>query len=752
MKKIKKITAAFLAAAMMTPAVFSVHAAEPEAPDIKAVQIDKTYLKAGEALHVSAPEGCTLRYFADGKEVEGDSFVLSDDYYEKWITVKAYDNGEEVSRDKAYFSRLPVIYINTDDGLGITSKDEYKPAVMSIQNNTEADTAMYDGVIKIKGRGNTSWNWPKKPYRIKLDKKTDLFGMGKNKNWVLLANYLDESLLRNTTAAQISKEMGLETMDTVWTDVVLNGEYVGNYQLCEQIRIDSTRMDIFDWESEAEDVASAIVKAEKKQGNTLDKSALEDCLKENLAWVTSGQFTFNDKLYSLADYGLEKDYDITGGYLFESSIEYDEVSEFTTNNGLMVMLNSPEFLYTNEEMMAYAQSYWNDFEAAYMSEDGYAETAEGKKHYSELADLDSMASYWVLMEIMANGDAIRKSRFAYKGVGEPLVFGPAWDFDWSSGSAAVTDKSDIWFLTGWEIPQAFYKEWLDDPVFLCRAAEKYWEVRPYLETLFANNGLVEQEIAYLSESGAADNTRWDRHVTWKDRARGFAADANIFLQYMRKRIQWLDVQFDSLSKLNKSTYHKTSAHPYTANVSELALHAVNTLPDNVSEHTPANGILGGNVDLKVRAAVKGEDTVSLNVYVNGLFAETVSVNGGLAAFAVDRDKLMSGGRKNVISIIGKGSDGAATYRNYLTVLKADEPIDLLGDVNRDGAVTIEDATLLQRYLAEYTAEDGAALLDFSDEQQKKLTDADKDGYVTIRDVTAIQRIIAEIPSFGIESD
>jgi len=380
MKKIKKITAAILSAAMMLPTALSVHAAEPGAEEtVAAVQIDKTYLKAGGGLHGSAPEGCTLRYFADGKEVDGNSFVLSEDYYEKWITVKAYDNGEEVSQDKAYFSRLPVIYINTDDGLGITSKDEYKPAVMSIQNNTEADTAMYDGAIKIKGRGNTSWNWPKKPYRIKLDKKTDLFGMGKNKNWVLLANYLDESLLRNTTAAQISKEMGLETMDTVWTDVVLNGEYVGNYQLCEQIRIDSTRVDIFDWESEAEDVASAIVKAEKKQGNTLDKSALEDCLKENLAWVTSGQFTFNDKLYSLADYGLEKEYDITGGYLFELSREYDEISKFKTGHDLKVMLKSPEFLCTNEEMMDYAKTYWNDFEAAYMSEDGYAETAEGKK-------------------------------------------------------------------------------------------------------------------------------------------------------------------------------------------------------------------------------------------------------------------------------------------------------------------------------------------------------------------------------------
>ena len=272
-------------------------------------------------------------------------------------------------------------------------------------------------------------------------------------------------------------------------------------------------------------------------------------------------------------------------------------------------------------------------------------------------------------------------------------------------------------------------------------------MRPYLETLFANNGLVEQEIAYLSESGAADNMRWDRHVTWKDKARGFATDAGIFLQFMKKRIMWLDTQFQSLSMLNQGTCYKTSAYPYTANVRELDVHALNTLPDNASEHVPANGILGGGLDLKVKATVKGEDTASLNVYVNGLFAETVFVSGGAAVFTVNRDKLLGGGKRNVISLIGKALDGGTTYRNYLTILTTDEPIDLLGDVNRDGAVTIEDATLLQRHLAEYTAEDGAALLDFSDEQQKKLTDANRDGFITVADVTAVQRIIAEIRNY-----
>ena len=59
---------------------------------------------------------------------------------------------------------------------------------------SELNTALYDGDIKIRGRGNSTWFAPKKPYRIKLDKKTDLFGMGNNKDYVLLANYYDPLL------------------------------------------------------------------------------------------------------------------------------------------------------------------------------------------------------------------------------------------------------------------------------------------------------------------------------------------------------------------------------------------------------------------------------------------------------------------------------------------------------------------------------------------------------------------------------
>ena len=354
---IKRAAAVLLAVTLLLTAFpLSAQAEDNNKEAVNTVQIDKTWLQAGNVLSVSTPEGSTLQYFVDGEKQEGDSLTLSPDFYEKWITVRAYFDGQEVGSDSIYFSKLPVIYINTDDGEPVTRKDVYKGGSMYIQNNTESDKAMYDGAISIKGRGNTTWLWPKKPYRIKLDKKTDLFGMGKNKNWVLLANYLDESFMRYDTAAKLSHEFGLTTMDCVWTDVVLNGEYAGNYQLCEHVRVDDDRVEVFDWEEEAKNVASAVVKAEKKKGNMLDKDALEDALQEDLSWITSGVFTFDNTVYTVADYYTVSE-DLSGGYLFELTHNGDEVTKFRTESGLAVMVKSPEYAKTNSEMLAYAQRY-----------------------------------------------------------------------------------------------------------------------------------------------------------------------------------------------------------------------------------------------------------------------------------------------------------------------------------------------------------------------------------------------------------
>ena len=79
--------------------------------------------------------------------------------------------------------------------------------------------------MSIRGRGNSTWRENKKPFKIKLDKKADLFGLGSNKHWVLIANAMDESLMKDRITAWLGDEMGFPfTPRGVPVDVVMVGE------------------------------------------------------------------------------------------------------------------------------------------------------------------------------------------------------------------------------------------------------------------------------------------------------------------------------------------------------------------------------------------------------------------------------------------------------------------------------------------------------------------------------------------------
>ena len=121
----------FVIFAAAVPASAAENDGEAEAP---IVQIDKTYLKAGEPIKVINPHGYSLRFYVNNGERARDSFTPTEADYEKWIKVKAFDGDVDMGQDKAYFSKLPVLYLNTDDGEKITSKEEYKSATLKIQN------------------------------------------------------------------------------------------------------------------------------------------------------------------------------------------------------------------------------------------------------------------------------------------------------------------------------------------------------------------------------------------------------------------------------------------------------------------------------------------------------------------------------------------------------------------------------------------------------------------------------------------
>ena len=139
---------------------------------------------------------------------------------------------------------LPVVYLETDGGKKISSKTTFVQGSMRIKGygGYESKSNMR---CSVRGRGNTTWTWPKKPYLVKFDTKQSLLGMPEHKRWVLLANFMDRTLMRNLVSMKVASLTSLAwTPRCVPVELVLNGEHKGSYLLIEQVRVSENRVNI----------------------------------------------------------------------------------------------------------------------------------------------------------------------------------------------------------------------------------------------------------------------------------------------------------------------------------------------------------------------------------------------------------------------------------------------------------------------------------------------------------------------------
>jgi hypothetical protein len=130
----------------------------------------------------------------------------------------------------------------------IVSKEKTDYLNCSVIINGKGILEDYQGTARIRGRGNSSWLWyDKKPYRIKLDESSEILGLKRNKDWVLLPNYRDPTDLMNTFGFEVAEWLGLPyTNHTRYVEVTLNSDFIGLYQLTEQVEQGGNRVDVDD--------------------------------------------------------------------------------------------------------------------------------------------------------------------------------------------------------------------------------------------------------------------------------------------------------------------------------------------------------------------------------------------------------------------------------------------------------------------------------------------------------------------------
>lgn len=273
---------------------------------------------------------------------------------------------------------LPLVIIETPNNATIPPKtaDWLENTKIRILNSD--GTVNYESEIdNIRGRGNSTWSYPKKPYAIKLNKKASILNMPKHKRWVLLANWMDRTMMRNRIAFKISQSTGLDwTPRGEFVEVVLNGKHVGNYYLCEQIKIDENRVNINEME----------------------------------------------------DTDIEGDA-ITGGYLMELDVYFDEVNKFKSSiKNLPYMFKEPDEDALNAQQFEYMKNYVNTLETALYDDDQFS-----TRVYENYLDINSFIDWWLVHELTRNCEPNHpKSSYMHKDKLGKLKAGPVWDFDWGT--------------------------------------------------------------------------------------------------------------------------------------------------------------------------------------------------------------------------------------------------------------------------------------------------------------------------------
>lgn len=403
-------------------------------------------------------------------------------------------------------SNLPCFYITTENGVPVISRDDYIDGKLFVAGGSP-DSGYYNGDIEIRGRGNGTWGFPKKPYRIKLASKYNLLGMpAEAKSWVLLANYGDKTLMRNALAFEVSKFFGFEYSPAYrMADVYLNGDYQGTYTITDQIEQGDNRVDIEDLDEDDTELPA-----------------------------------------------------ITGGYLIQAGgqARSDSPYNYTTTRGMDYVIKYPDDPDDiNPQQKSYINGYVQDFENGLYASN-FKDPVNGYRKY---ADVQSLADWYLLNEICSNSDMFW-SNYMFKHRDGKLTAGPMWDYDiaFDNDNRIGDTKYKYMLDKGWS-SKVWINQLLNDETFYQTVKSRWFEVK--------KAGLVKRMLdvtdslaRVLYQSQKLNFQRWpilDEIVNQELAARGSYRNEVKFLKsFVNIHSAWLDSEFSGFD--STENYNITS--------------------------------------------------------------------------------------------------------------------------------------------------------------------------------------------------
>lgn len=449
-------------------------------------------------------------------------------------------------------TNLPTVSLKIQNNEDIRTKKPFRQGIFTIIWTDEATgkTKIYTDSMEIRGRGNASWNFAKKPYRFKLNKKTKLLDMPcKDKRWTLINNVGDKTLFRNLLAYDIASCFNMHYVPSGRNvDVIFNGEYRGNYQLTDQLEQGKNRVDV----------------------------------EEMLPTDISGEELTGGYMIEIDDYA--------DGYSDEQKKELKPLENktwFRSNKSTKVTIHYPEEENIVTEQSNYIKNYFNQLEDMVFSNTYLTD----KPSYRNILDMDSFLEHFITGELSGNTDTYW-SVYLYKYRSNPLLYtGPVWDFDLAfendQRTYPINNKTDYIYKSGSCTGRTrdFVNKIIADTIFTSRMK--------YLWSKARHNCLSDSQIIAMVDNYEDLNTssqelnfkRWTYfnqrvHLNPKTYA-NYSAEVDNVRNYFVNRAAWLD------NKIGLIDVTEVDATPDGGNLMEIFasngyVYVLNACPATIS--------------------------------------------------------------------------------------------------------------------------------------------------------------------------
>ena len=401
---------------------------------------------------------------------------------------------------------LPIITVTTDSGNDILDRNNYEVCTVSVFDESYNEN-ISSASARIRGRGNSTWTqFDKKSFRLKFDEKTDLFGMGAEKDFLLISNCFDMSQMRNYTAYTLAGLFGDSvTTECRFVHLYVNEDYHGLYLLAEHTEVGKNRVNIGDGTEGGTDVGYLI-----EFGGEINPEGKKTFFLQNVP-----------------------EYSGDGGWI----------------SGKIAKIKSPDETVCTTEQRDYIADYVNRVHTAILTYD--FET------FSELCDVESFLNCFIINEVLYPCDW-GYNFFMYKPAGGKLFIGPLWDYDQSAGNSqhggasydeyAGQTSEESKEPDGWSAPSThhWFSALKDTPEFFELAREHYIEKYDMIHSI---PNMIYEKFGEIYSDLELNFERWDvlgkshwRSLPELDSFTTVGEHVNYYIKWIKNRIAWLEAE------------------------------------------------------------------------------------------------------------------------------------------------------------------------------------------------------------------